>query len=163
MKKGLEKLIALLLCSCMLCGALAACNNGSVSTDETTNDETTVGNTDETTSGDETTEEETSFVLTDGEYASLIQNAHELKNGVNVYYADPSRNQYVVTNNNMQLEYMLNAESPKLLTALKSASGKTYLGNTMDVYVKMTDGRIFYASETNNKARVNVLKLGYYY
>ncbi len=162
MKKEFRSLLAFLLCICMTVGALAACTPGSQD-----GDETTAGTTEGTTEGSgETTSEETTeepFVLTDGEYAPLIQNAHELKNGVNIYFADSARNEYVVKNNNVQLEYMLDADQSKQVTALKSASGKTYLGNTMDVYVKMNDGKVYYASQSTAQARTNVLKLGYYY
>lgn len=178
MKKHLKSLFAFLLCVSMIAGAFAACTNGSQGGDETTSgssEESTTGKTEGTTAGriedttagsGETTVEETTeepFVLTEGEYAPLVQNAHELKNGVNVYFTDPTRNEYVVKNKNMQLEYMLNADQSQLVTALKSASGKAYVENTMDVYVKTTSGKVYYASESTTQARTNVLKLGYYY
>lgn len=169
MRKQCVKLLSLLLCIFMLAGVLAACNPDS-QTDETTAGETTSG---ETTSGvteggteGETTTEETTkppFVLTEGEYAPLIQNAHELKNGVNVYYTDFTRSSYVIENGNMKLEYNLDSEQPKLVKSIKSKSGKIYAQNTMDVYLKMTDGSVYYASETAAQGRPNVYKLGYYY
>ena len=164
MKKEFRRLIASLLCICMISGALAACNPSS-QTDETTVGETTTGETEGTTDGETTAEETTEepFVLTEGEYASLIQNAHELKNGVNVWYMGPDRKHYAVKNGNMQLEYSLDNSQGQLVTAIKNSSGKSYVENTMDVYVKMTDGRVYYASETTAQARVNVLRLGYYY
>ena len=111
---------------------------------------------------EEETEEDTSPKL-QGENAHLIENAERLKNGVQSYYSDPDRTGYTIENKNMTLDYVLTGSENQMVTSLKNKKGASYLEQTMDVFVKMKNGSIYYASETDEQTRVNIYRYGYYY
>lgn len=190
MKKTFAKiamLLALILLCSAVCSTLAACTGGdseetstssgstsegesdsleessSVDKDDSTERETAEG---ETSSVEETTEmvelPEAEIVL-DCEYANTIKYAGSIANKVQSYYTDKNRLSYVIENTDMSLEYVLDQHSDKQVSALKNTSGGTYIENTMDVFVKMTDGKTYYAASSIETARANVYRLGYYY
>ncbi|MBQ8409522.1 MAG: hypothetical protein IJY39_11745 [Clostridia bacterium] len=163
MKSRLISTLACLICLSMLIGALAACRTDKPDTESST-EQTTDVQTEQITGDDveDITEEDTSPKL-EGNNALLIENAERLQNGVNVYYTDASRTSYVVENKNMSFEYSLDPSAGQQVTAIKNAKGASYLEDTMDVFVKMTDGKTYYASRSTDSARVNIFRLGYYY
>ncbi len=190
MKKKILSVISLLLCLMMLGSLLAACTPGSDGSEESTSKENT--ETDRVTEGSDTAESEQSSAKPDetreteskqteqseasetesetetqsptpqltGPFADSIENAALLKNGVQAYYMDAGRDNYGFYNQNMSLEYSLN--TPKV-TALKNSKGDTYLENTMEVFLKMTSGMTYYASDSSTAARPNIYRYGYYY
>ncbi len=176
MKRKLLSVIALLLALCMCGSIFAACNkteeetSGTQATGTEESENTTGGtdvNTEDTTDiTSETnteTETETEPILLDGEFGPAISNANKLANQVQAYYSNPQRQDYHVENMNMSLDYELVAgENPKV-TALSNSKGQPYLQNTMDAYIKMENGSVYYASQTSNDARPNIFKYGYYY
>ena len=107
-------------------------------------------------------EEESKMVLS-GAYGDSILHAAALANKVQAYYTDPDRLSYRIENANMSLDYALDLTGKQQVTALKSVSGKTYVENTMDVFVEMTDGKRYYASDSSKSTRANLFKYGYYY
>ena len=96
-------------------------------------------------------------------FSDSIDYANAMANGITANYIDENRDGYTVKNQNMSLDYYLTIAKNKQVASLKSASGKEYLAGTMDAYVKMTDGGIYYTSQSANTARVNIYKHGYYY
>ena len=134
-------------------------------------DEKTDG--EQTTGGEKSTEdtedenlpaetEKDSTPLLEGEYATLIENADNLKNTVTSYYTNGAREYYRVENMNMNFDYILTGAEDQLLT-LTNKKGKTYVDSTMDVYVKMNTGKTYYASGSQASATANLYRYGYYY
>lgn len=101
-------------------------------------------------------------VLT-GPYADTIMLSNRLADGVQAYYANPARSVYRIQNQNMRLEYGISTVAPMQVTSLQNTQGGVYLENTMDVFVNMTDGRSYLASESIAAPHTNVYRMGYYY
>ena len=99
----------------------------------------------------------------EGENALLIENAERLANGVQSYYSDPDRTAYTVENQNMTLSYELTASKEQMVTALTDKKGNPYIENTMDAFVRMKNGKTYFASATDEQTRVNIYRYGYYY
>jgi len=89
-----------------------------------------------------------------------VEKANQLANGVQAYFTDGERKKYVVENSHVQLEHTLTDSI--FVSSLKNKSGKEYLFNTMDAYV-IKAGDYFYAKQSPTDARVNTVRLGYYY
>lgn len=170
MKNRILSILALLLLFAMLASTFAACkdtpqddpeqNTDSESSSETQGE--TEGSTEGTTN-QEAEKEPVRESLLSGDYASLIENAYWLSNGVTAYYTNPIRNAYAVENQKMNLTYNFDPEKPQLVTALTTPGGKPYITDTMDVYVKMDNGKTFYASESSTAGTANIYRFGYYY
>jgi hypothetical protein len=94
--------------------------------------------------------------------ASMVY-ANSIANKVQAYYNKPDRSSLTIINTQVELVHELMGGSNKYVTALKTNKGKTYLKNTMDVFVRDTSGSTFYASDSISTARVNTTRLGYYY
>ena len=94
--------------------------------------------------------------------ASMVY-ANSIANKVQAYYDRPDRSSYTITNTQIELVHDLMKPGSKYVTALKSNKGKTYLKNTMDIFVKDTDGNVYYASKSPSAGRINTTRLGYYY
>ena len=139
-------------------------NNSEQTTEGATlnGEDTTV--TDESTQNeDETvTEKETEIVAIEGEYAKSIMNAAYLRGDVQSKYTSSKRDEYYIENGNMTMTYSLTGDYIGI-SSLTTKSGKVLLENTMDVYVAMQDGNVYYASDSTAQARMNMFKYGYYY
>lgn len=89
-----------------------------------------------------------------------VEKANQLANGVQAYFTDGDRDKYVVENSHVQLEHTL--VDSIFVSSLKNKSGEEYLFNTMDAYV-VKAGDYYYAKQSPTDARVNTVRLGYYY
>ena len=135
---------------------------------ETESAETTASESDETENESKTeneTETETGveMIVPEGEHGELIALNNSLANGVQAYFADGDRNSFVLANKNMTMSYSRRAGNNQLVSYIKNTRGSSYIENTMDVYVKMKDGSVHYASNSVKNADVNIYRLGYYY
>ncbi|MBQ7380050.1 MAG: hypothetical protein IJW70_10295 [Clostridia bacterium] len=153
MKQRFLALICLLLGGVMLLGTLASCKDR-VQPDDPE---------DQTTTEESTKAPEQTYVPLDGDYASLISGAYDRLNDVQTYYTSASRDVYVIENQNMTLQYQLGGTTGKMVTSLANKQGAAYLQNTMDAYVKTTDGGTYYLSNSLTEGRANLFRLGYYY
>ena len=175
MKKSTRTLLSVILAIIMILGILASCTNDPSQGDESGSSQGTAENTDpiesgsqesDTESGDETDNGgETEVVppsLDDIGNGLLISNAHALANGVNAYFTDGKRTDFVLENKNMKLEYALSAGKGQQISTIVNTAGKAYLTGTSDVFVKMTDGKVFYTSASTKPATANLYRLGYY-
>lgn len=179
MKKSYVSRLSLFLVCVMILGSLVACvNSGTPISSETTAAETDGEKTTQGDSvGDETepptvseseseseieTEEDTSPKL-DCNNGELIEYAERIANDVKVTYTDSKKTGLVLDNANMTLEYELRGEGDQLISSLKNPKGKSYLENSMDVFVRMKDGNTYYSSKTTTPTSVNLYRLGYYY
>lgn len=131
---------------------------------ESSNTETgaTGSETSETTLETSETETETTEIELEGPYGDVIENAQAVLNGVQAAY-NADRTGYTISNMNMSLDYNLVGKEDQIVTALKNKEGASYIENTMDVFVKMKDGSVYFASASNEQTRVNITRLGYYY
>ena len=182
MKKGMRSAISLLMALLLSAGALTAC--GETTQDETTGTDSTeatesatVDNTAGTESATQTeakteagseteteTEEETElYVSPDCTDSATVDLANRLANRVNVYYPNSSRQEMIMENMNMTLDYSLSLDKGQQVTALKNSKGKTFLENTMDVFVRTTKGETYLASGSSYVASTNIRRFGYYY
>ena len=170
MKNRILSILALLLLFAMLASTFAACkdtpqddpeqNTDSESSSETQGE--TEGSTEGTTN-QEAEKEPVRESLLSGDYASLIENAYWLSNGVTAYYTNPNRSAYAVENQKMNLTYNFDPEKPQQVTALTTPGGNPYITDTMDVYVKMDDGNTYYSSNSTIAGTANIYRFGYYY
>ena len=124
--------------------------------------EETTGNANETTGETSAVETESTEIELEGPYGDVIENANAVANGVQTAY-NADRTAYTVSNMNMSLDYNLIGSESQMVTAIKNKDGASYIENTMDVFVKMKDGSVYYASESNVQTRVNIYRIGYYY
>ncbi len=98
-----------------------------------------------------------------GEHADIIGLADSLKNNVTAYFPTGNRNNMVYENMNMTLDYALSVTLPQQVTSLKNKAGNSYVENTMDVFVEMSDGGRYYAKNSYTDGIPNIYRLGYYY
>ena len=191
MKISLSRLISMLLVCLMLLCPLAACVDGSenVETESSDREESVSenatkpeeGESVETESSDK--EESVSETVTDpkeeesktedsddnpphapleGEHAAIISLADSLKNNVTMYFPTEARDSVIYENMRMSLDYALDVTMPQQVTSLKNKSGKTYVENTMDVFVEMEDGGRYFAKNSYTDGVPNIYRLGYY-
>lgn len=108
------------------------------------------------------TEEDTTPLL-EGEYAEHIELAERYANTVNSYFGDASRADFVMENKNVSVIYDLESDGAKQIASIQNKRGGTYVENTMDVFIRMSSGKTFYASDSLSDAKANIYRLGYYY
>lgn len=175
MKNRKISLISLLLAALMLVSVLASCGGGGNETtteapDKETTEAPVIDTTEKPTEKEET--EDTTEESTDPaeieteepvEHLDIVENANALANGVQTYFLNGKKNSIGIDNLNMSLQYPLSGDANQLITALNNTQGKSYIQNTMDVFVKMTDGTTLYASKTAKTTVMNVFRFGYYY
>ena len=101
--------------------------------------------------------------LIDGPYADLIENANGLKNTVQAYYENSNRDHFSVENTEMKFSYALNSSSDQLVSSITNKNGHAYITDTMDVYVRLKDGSVYYASGSTKDTTANLYRLGMYY
>ena len=187
MKKRLLSSVSLLLALLMILSALVACTpegDGEKTTTEKITDSegaqsTETGETEETadhpatdteseagTEGNTETHGETeteAAPLLEGEHALLIENANALKNKITAYFSDSNRKSVVFENLEMTLDYGLSSADKQQVNFLKNKKGASYVENTMDVFVRMTDGKTYYASDSSTNGIFNIYRFGYYF
>lgn len=114
----------------------------------------------ETTAIVETPDEE---IVLDDDDGELILMADRLANGVQTYYEHGGRDFFVVENTNMMLNFAVSSNYDNQVSSLTDKSGNAYINDTMDVFVRMTDGSTYYSSGAMTSASTNIYRLGYYY
>ena len=186
MKRPFFSIISLLLSLCMILSTFASCVDGNIE-DDTSSPDTSSTQAEETTSGKETeasetqsateTQSDTETVETEtsegeesgsnkeleGEHAAIIELNNSMANGVQAYFTDGLRNYYNFTNKNMTLSYARSTDLDQQVAYIQNTKGNTYLQNTMDVFMRMTDGNVYYASQSTAVSDVNLYRFGYYY
>ncbi len=157
--------LAFMLAVAMLLSVFAACKKeeeeNSNGTDQTDTEMSEPEDTTEESDTESETETKQKIELS-GEHAELIALADGLKNGVVPYYADAYRQEVLIDNQVMSLGYRIDGDR-KVVTHLSTPGGKNYIENTMDVFVELTDGKCFYASDSITGAALNIYRNGYYY
>ena len=152
----------------MLVAPLASCTDGSADPAESSKQETSESVSENGTEGKENESENKddgeseSSVRLEGDYASSIENANHLANGLQTFY-NADRSAYTIKNLNSSLEYTLTGSENPMVASIKNSKGEAYLTNCMDVFVTTTAGKTYYASNSGEQVRVNLYRLGYYY
>ena len=175
MKKKLISVMSTTLALLMIATSLISCKTPPVSNEDPTKDSaesnpiaeaTTTYNektSEETTSSDDTTAPENEYTDYTEKHAELITTTNALANGVQGRFANSSWSAYIVENQNMSFEYRLNKKRDQYFSYLNNAEGNPYFEDSFDVYVKMDDGKTYYAVDSTEDAIVNIFKFGYYY
>ena len=109
------------------------------------------------------TEANPSVEVVPNEYDPIIENAYELSNTVQGYFTNELRSHLVLENQQIDLEYVKSHSKDQLISYIKNKDGKSYIENTMDVFVTMKNGNTFYASKSNVSTITNFFRFGYYY
>lgn len=116
------------------------------------------------TSNTETETKNESENVVPSEHDALIQTSNGLAGGVQAYFTDASRAYYTIKNQEMALNYGRANYTSQLVESIKNTKGVAYIQNTMDIFVRMKDGKhTFYASNSSKSAEANLYRLGYYY
>ena len=122
MKKTVLSLLSLILAAIMLMSVFASCSWGNDG-----NDPEVPGENDgsESDSGDNSEIEDppTPPDLNKIENGLLISHANSLMNGVNAFFTDGKRTDFMLENQNMSLEYALSASKYQAVTSLKNKAG----------------------------------------
>ena len=105
--------------------------------------------------------EETYASILEGENSALIEYADYIANGVNAYFTDPTRTAFYFENK--YVDVTCDLSDSKMVSSITNKHGGTYVENTMDVFLRMSDGTTLYASDSMDDAIANIYKMGYYY
>ena len=96
-----------------------------------------------------------------GRYGSTITLAANVANSINGYYYDYSHDRYILENPHTKIIYNLSNSGFNGLAAIENSSGKAYITETMDTYMRTAEGTTFYAA--GSTARANLFDQGFYY
>ena len=177
MRKNIRTIISFVMVLILSLSVLSACRDtdgeetsqtGSITDSSESNsaseeDVTSDIGSEEESSEDSSGTESNNESLLDIKNGEIIESSNKYANGVRSYFTDGNRTKFVIENTEMALTYMRAASGDQLVSSLASASGIEYISNTMDVFVKMKDGKIYYASNSGENAQVNLYRFGYYY
>lgn len=125
----------------------------------------------ETTTEEPTAETETEVTpKIESPYIDTIVKANKLANGVQQFYSGVTRwfsnNGQICYIENQEIDLAVlrdNATKDQYISYLRNKDGGTYIENTMDVYIRMHDGSVYYTSKTTNDSYTNVYRHGFYY
>ena len=165
MKNNVISILSLILASIMLLSAFASCTQ----TPANPNEESSSDKTDSTESSESESESETGTDIEidapslSGVHAELIENANALKNKISAYFTDEKRSNVVFSNTEMSLGYTLSSGDSQLVNSLANKDGAAYVSNTMDVFVRMEDGKTYFASNSTANGFFNIHRFGYYF
>ena len=95
--------------------------------------------------------------------SEFIKTTNALAGTVQAYFENSNWHKYIVDNSNMSLKYTVSKDQPQYLDYIQNSQEQSYIENTMDVFVRMTDGKTVYASTSSEHAIVNMYRHGYYY
>lgn len=103
-------------------------------------------------------------VYRDSTLGASVVYANDAANGVQAYYEDGGRSRFIVENDQIRLAHGLTGYQEKRVAYLENAeTGNIYLENTMEPYLKTSDGSVYYAGNSQTSGRMNTTRLGYYY
>ena len=185
MRKSRHSILALLFVLALCLQVFASCDEiEEISTDSSTPIEQTTENTVSTeteavtetkaetdaSNSSETVKNETEAlteteteepIRLESEHGDLILLSDTLANGPQTFYSGSS---VITQNNNASLEYrMQGVGGDKMVKSLSDRKGNTYISDTMDVFVRMTDGSTHYTASSLHDAELNIYRYGYYF
>ena len=92
--------------------------------------------------------------------------ADSLKNGVQGYYGDLDRDDFIIETNAGKFNMGLNNTLFKGLNEIRDPEGRVLLesgAGGMSAFVEGSDGSVYKSSISDSKGRINTTKIGYYY
>lgn len=89
--------------------------------------------------------------------------ANSIANRVQGFYTGDARSLYAFQNTNMSLVHRLDGYGSMNVTSISNSKGVPYANDTLDTYIKLKDGTVFYSGNSQRTARMNTVRLGYYY
>ncbi len=106
--------------------------------------------------------------ILDFEGSQIVEYADYIKDGSNAAYLDPKRSYALVENMNMTLVHGVNGNlknvgTKNLVSSILNKDGGVYVSDTMEAFVRTTDGKTYFASDWMTGCSFNVLRGGYYY
>ena len=106
--------------------------------------------------------------LLDYEGSKIVEYADYIKDGSNAAYIGANRTHAFVENMNMKLTHGLNGNVvnknvKNLVNSIENKNGGVYITNTMDAFVRTSDGDTYYASNWVTGSSFNILRGGFYY
>ena len=135
--------------------------SGDTQATETSESQNTETSDIETSDSEESSSE--AEVELEGKHADLIELNNSMANGVQAYFTDGSRTHFNFTNMNMTMSYARSSAVEQQVAYIVNTKGNAYIQNTMDVFIRMTDGSLHYASNSTKSAEANLYRFGYYY
>ena len=155
------QIFALILTLVLLLSAFVGCGgrNTNDETSGTANEQPSESTSDSASTEETTTDTQTpveDVALTPND--ELIQLSNTLANGVQGAYTSKLWKDYDITNQTMTLRYTLTRGDEQKVEFIKNTQGATYIENTMDVFVKMTDGYKVYASASSDYTLLNIYR-----
>ena len=175
MKKTFCSILSIILILTMIAGALVSCKTGDGNESSDTKEQESQSTGRETESFSEKADTdskepvgpvEPGDAVEPSEHIDLIQAANGLANGIQAFFTDGSRTHLSIQNQEMTLNYARSILSDQLVESIKNNNGAAYIQNTMDVFVRMSNGDsydTYYASQSNHSAEANIYRFGYYY
>ncbi|MBR2334771.1 MAG: hypothetical protein IKA62_00930 [Clostridia bacterium] len=184
MKRILDALISGSMIFVMLLAALVACNvrhveQTTATTDTYTTERPTIPSEESSEElSEESSEESSEAIIEVPEWPSEIESpymdtiiyANSVANTIQQNYAGVtqwfSNNGQTCNIQNLCVDMTFlrdNATKDQYVGYINNKDGATYIENTMDVYVRMSDGNTYYTSKTTNDCYTNVYRHGYYY
>ena len=158
-----KKKIGCMIGIAILCCMAVSCTSGGSATKNGKGGASVTGGQDEVVN-EQPNPDSNAQVYRDSTLGASVVYANQMANTVQGYFADASRECYVLENSGVRLTHRLAGTGGKQVTSIKdAASGGTYLENSMDVYIKTADDAKFYASSSYTNGRMNTTRLGYYY
>ena len=129
--------------------------------DGTTKPETGTTNSEESTTKPEETEIE--YPVANVGNGEVIANANNLWAGVNGYYENGTRKDFTIENQKTSLTIHAAPDGNTMVGSITNKNGVSYIENTMDVFVKMENGRTYYSSQSINSITFDFFRFGMYY
>ena len=97
----------------------------------------------------------------EGPFGKTITLAANSANTINGYYNDFTRSKYILENPNTKITYNLSTGGYTGLGSIENSKGGVYITDTMETYMRSTDGVTFYSG--GSTARANLYDQGFYY
>ena len=97
------------------------------------------------------------YPVANNDHGTLIANANNLWGGVNVYYESGVRKDLSITNDSMTVSIHAAADGKTNINSIKNKSGASYIEDTMDVFVRMSDGKTYYSTASNTPTKCSEL------
>ena len=102
-------------------------------------------------------------VNNDSSLSASFAYSNSIANGVQGFYTNAEREYYALVNTDMSLVHTLDSTEALNVRDIANKDGISYAHNTLDVFIKTQDNKVYYSGNSSTSARMNTTRLGYYY
>lgn len=102
-------------------------------------------------------------VNTDSSLSASFAYSGSIANGVQGFYTNADREFYALVNTDMSLVHTLESTDELNVRDIANKDGISYAHDTLDVFIKTQDNKMYYSGNSSTSARMNTTRLGYYY